>query len=96
VPDFITLGKWAASRGLTQEPAELIKHNECIKFLEEQIRETIKNSFLGYEMPRKYIFDSVPFTLDNGMLTQTLKLKRLAVLARFKDKIDECYKGGVI
>jgi long-chain acyl-CoA synthetase len=93
VPDFVTLGKWAESRGLTQDPVELIKHDECIKFLEEQISETIKNSFHGYEIPRKYIFDAAPFTLDNGMLTQTLKLKRMAVLARFKDRIEECYRG---
>ena len=96
IPDFITLGKWAKSRGLTLEPAELIKHDECIKFLEEQINETVKNSFHGYEIPRKYIFDSVPFTLDNGMLTQTLKLKRMAVLAGFKERIEECYRGASI
>ena len=45
----------------------------------------------AYEIPRKLIFLSETFTLDNGMLTQTMKLKRRVVLEKYKDQIDASY-----
>jgi long-chain acyl-CoA synthetase len=32
-----------------------------------------------------------PWSIDNGLLTPTLKLKRPLVLARFKDAVDKAY-----
>jgi long-chain acyl-CoA synthetase len=41
--------------------------------------------------PRRAVLTRVPWTLDNGLLTPTLKLKRLALQARFADVIDALY-----
>ena len=40
---------------------------------------------------RKVIATQDPWSIDNGLLTPTLKLKRPLVLARFKDAIDTAY-----
>ena len=32
-----------------------------------------------------------PFTMENGMLTQTLKIKRPVVMERYRDMIDAMY-----
>jgi long-chain acyl-CoA synthetase len=40
---------------------------------------------------RKVIATHEPWTIDNGLLTPTLKLKRPLVLARFKDALDKAY-----
>jgi long-chain acyl-CoA synthetase len=34
---------------------------------------------------------SEPFTIDNGMLTQTLKIKRPVVTERYRDMINEMF-----
>ncbi len=92
IPDFVVMEKWAIKNNLPTDPAELIKRKECTDFLEKEIVDTIKANYHNYEIPKKFIFDSEPFSLDNKMLTQTMKLKRSAVLEKFKDQIAACYK----
>jgi long-chain acyl-CoA synthetase len=43
---------------------------------------------------RKVITTQDPWSIENGLLTPTLKLKRPLVLARFKDAIDKAYASG--
>jgi long-chain acyl-CoA synthetase len=49
--------------------------------------------FPGYAQIRRVAVIEEPWTVDNGMLTPTLKLKRAQILERHKDRIDEIYKG---
>jgi long-chain acyl-CoA synthetase len=35
-----------------------------------------------------------PWSIDNGLLTPTLKLKRPLVLAKFKDAVDAVYAAA--
>jgi long-chain acyl-CoA synthetase len=35
-----------------------------------------------------------PWTVDNGLLTPTLKVKRAPVLAKFTHRIEALYAGG--
>lgn len=91
IPDFVALKKWAEKNNLPADPAQLIQRKECTDFLQKEIIDTIKDNYGGYELPKKFIFDTEPFTLDNGMLTQTMKLKRKAVYEKFKDQIEKLY-----
>jgi long-chain acyl-CoA synthetase len=43
---------------------------------------------------RRVIPAAEPWSIDNGLLTPTLKLKRPLVLARFEDAIDKVYATG--
>jgi long-chain acyl-CoA synthetase len=56
-----------------------------------EITKCLKGKFGGYEIPKKFIYLSENFTLDNGTLTQTMKLKRRVVLEQQKDQIRELY-----
>ncbi len=92
VPDFIALSKWAESKGITKDPEELVKNEAVQKFLSSEITNQLKGSYGGYEIPKKFVFTTQPFTLENGMLTQTMKLKRRAVVEKFKDQIEKLYE----
>ena len=92
IPDFIALGKWAEKNNLPKDPKALIANAETRKFLENEIVNQLKTTYGSYEIPRKYIFIDEPFSLENGMLTQTMKLKRRAVFDKYKDQIDALYK----
>jgi long-chain acyl-CoA synthetase len=51
----------------------------------------VRKSFGGYEVPQKFLFIAEDFTLANGMLTQTMKLKRANVLKKYKEQLLALY-----
>lgn len=50
--------------------------------------------FPGYAKIRKASLFLEPWTVDNGLLTPTLKVKRKKVLERYRDRIDAMYREG--
>lgn len=91
IPDFAALDKWAAKNNLPKDHAELLKNEQTLKFLETEILNQLKDTYGSYEIPRKFIFITEPFSLENGMLTQTMKLKRRVVFEKYKDQINKLY-----
>jgi long-chain acyl-CoA synthetase len=47
-----------------------------------------------YKCVRAFCIEREPFTTESGLLTANGKLKRDAIVARFKDKIDAMYQTG--
>lgn len=94
VPDFIKLDDWAQKRGIdTATPEELIALPEVDDMIQESIAKQLKGKFGGYELPRKYILIAEPFSVDNGMLTHTMKLKRGKVLDFYGDRVNSAYEN---
>ena len=91
IPDFVALDKWAEKNNLSKDHAELLKKEETKKFLENEIVDQLKGAYGSYEIPRKFIFIAEPFSLENGMLTQTMKLKRRVVFDKYQDQIKALY-----
>ncbi|NNJ94033.1 MAG: long-chain fatty acid--CoA ligase [Halobacteria archaeon] len=57
------------------------------------IKGTLKD-FPGYAKIRRVILTHEPWTVDNSLLTPTLKVKRARVLEQFRDRIQALYKSG--
>jgi long-chain acyl-CoA synthetase len=57
------------------------------------IKGTLKD-FPGYAKIRRVILTHEPWTVDNGLLTPTLKVKRARVLEQFRDRIQALYSSG--
>lgn len=93
VPDFATMkkdervAKWAQG-----SPAEVVKNKNIQDFLSEEIKRHLKKSYGGYEIPQKFIFTSEDFTLENGLVTQTMKLKRKEVLKTYSTEIEQLHQ----
>ena len=49
--------------------------------------------FPGYAQVRRIAVSPEPWTVDNGLLTSTLKPRRAQIVERYADKIRELYKG---
>jgi fatty acid CoA ligase FadD9 len=45
----------------------------------------------GYEIPRDFIVETVPFTQHNGLLGGAGKLQRVALEAHYRDRLDALY-----
>ncbi len=65
------------------------------KFLVQRIGKLIKG-FPGYALVRKVAVAREKWTIDNGMITPTLKLKRNVILQKYASAIDDMYKGHVL
>jgi long-chain acyl-CoA synthetase len=49
--------------------------------------------FPGYAQVRRITATLVPWTVENGLLTPTLKLRRSRVIEKFKAELDQMYTG---
>ena len=65
------------------------------KFLVQRIGKQIKE-FPGYAGIRKVAVAREKWTIDNGMITPTLKLKRNVIFQKYAHAIDNMYKGHVL
>ena len=65
------------------------------KFLVQRIGKLSKG-FPGYALVRKVAVAREKWTIDNGMITPTLKLKRNVIFQKYASAIDEMYKGHVL
>ncbi|MGC9324815.1 MAG: AMP-dependent synthetase/ligase [Desulfomonilia bacterium] len=90
-PDFAALGKYAAEHNLPTEPEQMVGNAQIKGFLASEIKNQLTERFGGYEIPQKIVLLTEDFTLENGMLTQTMKLKRKVVLERYQDEIAGQY-----
>jgi len=93
IPDFHVLGKYAREHGLPTDPKELVKSKEVYDLISGEIAKALKGKYGGYEIPKKLVLMSENFSVDDGTLTQTLKVKRRVVLKKYKDRIDELYQA---
>ena len=73
---------WLAVTKERGETALIARANEQLKTFPRWVR------------VRRVIATPDPWSIDNGLLTPTLKLKRPLVLARFKDQVDAVYAAG--
>jgi len=92
IPDFEVLGKYAQSRGLSSDPRELVANPEITDMITAEITAFLKKKYGGYEIPKKFLYLAEDFSLENGMLTQTMKLKRRKVFEKYGAEIDALYK----
>ncbi len=92
VPDFDVLLAYASEKGWPTDIKTLVGRQDVVDMIGGAITNQLKGKFGGYEIPKKFLLFPEPFSLDNGMLTQTMKLKRNNVLDKLKDQIEELYK----
>jgi long-chain acyl-CoA synthetase len=91
VVDPAAAGTWAKEQGLALEHRALVARADLQQTIARELTETIKRSFGSYEVPRKFAFLDEPFTVANGLLTQTMKLKRRQIVATYRSRLDALY-----
>src|SRR5262245_33401967 len=73
-----------SAAGLREKPAQDL----VLKRVATQLKE-----FPGYAQVRRISLTVEPWTIENGLLTPTLKLKRAKVIENFSNEIDHMYSG---
>uniref|UniRef100_A0A0K0G452 long-chain-fatty-acid--CoA ligase n=1 Tax=Strongyloides venezuelensis TaxID=75913 RepID=A0A0K0G452_STRVS len=71
---------------------ELCKHKGIRTFILYHFEELLKEKLVKYEIPKKIILVKEPFTVQNGLLTDAMKLKRNVIESKYKDVIEIIYR----
>lgn len=69
-------------------------NNEVNKLIKSELNGLInaKNGFRPYEIISKIIITNEEFTIENGLLTQSLKMKRFDIMQKYKEEIEKIYQ----
>jgi len=95
VPNIEALQKWAAEQGLDLEEGDKLSLDR--KPVQDLIRQELNRQVQnrpGYRIddrigPFRLLLE--PFTVENGLLTQTLKIRRNIVMERYQGMINEMF-----
>ncbi|XP_066515918.1 long-chain-fatty-acid--CoA ligase 1a isoform X2 [Hoplias malabaricus] len=92
VPDPDFLPGWAKKRGLEGSYRDLCKNKELKNAILEDIVRLGKEAGLkSFEQVRDIILHPEMFSVQNGLLTPTLKAKRTELRSHFREQIDQLY-----
>ena len=85
--------KIAAEQGVDPKDPESIHAPAVRKKALEMVKKACR-TFPAYAVPKNIALTLDEWTIDNGLLTPTLKLKRSPMQARYGHLIEEMYKGA--
>ena len=91
-PAFPLLEEWARDNHILFSSREELVSHPKVKTLYEGIVGDVNLGLARYETLKKILLVPDEFTTSDGSLTPTLKLRRKAVEARYREQIDELYR----
>eukprot|EP00069_Balaena_mysticetus_P011867 bmy_00315T0 len=92
IPDVETLGPWARKRGFEGSFEELCRNKGVQKaILEDMVRLGKDSGLKAFEQVKGISLHPELFSVDNGLLTPTMKAKRPELRNYFRSQIDELY-----
>ena len=92
VPNEEACRTWADSKGLPATDWSALAASPVLrKELQNRIAGILK-TLNPYEQVRRIHVRAEPFTIESGLLTPTLKIKRRLVLEKYRDEIEALYQ----
>jgi len=82
----------AQEYGLDPEDPESLKDARLLNMVQRRIKGLLKD-FPGYAKIRRVALLLEPWSVENGLLTPTLKIKRNKVLERYADLVEQIYEA---
>lgn len=93
VPDFEALKEYADAHRISYDnPEELTKLKQVYELLEKDLAQ-FQKKLANFERVRKFTILDKPFSIETGELTPKLSVKRKVIEERYRDLIEDMYKG---
>jgi long-chain acyl-CoA synthetase len=92
VPDPEWALEWARGQGMRYDFSEL-QGNPQFRAAVRAAIDRVNKDLSVVEKVRQFEFVDEPFTIDNGEMTPSMKIRRHIIRDRYKDRIDGMYKG---
>ena len=94
IPAYGKLNALAEERGIKVDSKEKLLENQVINKALVDCVSAVNAQLAAHENIKKVHFRFDDWTTDNGMLSQTLKLKRRNLQKFYEQLIEETYKGA--
>lgn len=88
--DHAAISDYAKSKGISNDINMLCENPEIISLINEEIKYKTA-PFADYEQIRRFTILPEDFTISNGEITPTMKIKRNVIEHRYKSMIDKMY-----
>ncbi len=90
VPDMDALRGWAREQGIDGSDQELLKNERVLALMREQI-DRYSGEFKQFEKIKKFSLILEDFTIENGMLTPKMSVKRQKVMERWGGELGSLF-----
>ncbi len=92
VPDREWATGWAKEKGKRDDIAELVGDKDFRAAIQAAV-DRVNRRLSVIERVRQFILAAEPFSLENGMMTPTLKIRRHVIRQTWGPKLDALYEG---
>ncbi|MGK5094623.1 AMP-binding protein [Deltaproteobacteria bacterium TL4] len=93
IPELAQVNLYVKKHKIDCEENELLEHEKILDLFQTEIA-TYTKEFKKFERPKKFALTPQEWSVENGILTPTLKIKRRAVFQRFKTRIEQLYENN--
>ncbi|BDM62679.1 long-chain-fatty-acid--CoA ligase IcfE [Shewanella sp. NFH-SH190041] len=91
VPAYEALEYWAREKGLKYEsPLELLRHSHVVEHFEQRLK-TMQHGLAGFEKIKKFTLLPEAFSMEAGLITPTMKLRRKMIYHKYASEINAMY-----
>ncbi len=90
VPDAEWTREWAAAQGRNAD--DLAGNAAYLAALRAAV-DRVNADLSVTERVRRFLLSDEPFTIENGEMTPSMKIRRHVIRARYHDRLDALYKG---
>ena len=93
-PNFKALESWAKQNGVTVSGRPELVKDPKVQKLYQGIAEKVNGSLAHFETIKKVTVVPDEWSVEEGELTPSLKLKRRVITEKYKDQIQAMYRSG--
>ncbi|MCW3172223.1 AMP-dependent synthetase/ligase [Shewanella subflava] len=91
VPAFEALEVWAKEKGISVEnPIDLLRNSQVVEHFEQRLKE-LQYELAGFEQIKRFTLLPEAFSMEAGLITPTMKLRRKNIYSKYATEIDAMY-----
>jgi long-chain acyl-CoA synthetase len=77
--------------GLPERP--LLQDSKIRDFMQGEVKRSMEE-LADFERIKRFLLLEEPFTVENGLMTPTLKLRRKQITQRYEQEVERLYQEG--
>ncbi len=92
MPDETFAAEWAKANGKDGDLARVVEDDDFRRAIDEAV-ERVNDGLSVIERVRRFALISEGFTIENGLMTPTMKIRRNAIVERYGPVFEGLYGG---
>jgi long-chain acyl-CoA synthetase len=91
VPDMEALRGWAREHGVSGDDASLLQNDRVLALMRDQV-DKYSGECKQFEKIKKFMLIAEDFSIENGMLTPKMSVKRRVVIERYGEQLEALFR----